>query len=94
MATDNGPLTTNIGFIGFTYVTGFVSSGIAYAERWNRRAAVTVTHTLVASGPNEAIEAHIDEGVARVSLDKYLKDANCRIFFRQPRGWTPELGAR
>jgi hypothetical protein len=83
-----------VGHIGFTFEPGIVSAGVAYAERWNRRGGVKVTHTLVVSAPDECIEAHIDEGVARVSMDKYLGDANCRIFFRQPRGWNPELGAR
>ena len=83
-----------IGYIGFTYVPGMVSAGVAFAERWNRHSQFKVTHTLVVSGADECIEAHIDEGVARVSLEKYLGDANCKIFFRRPRGWTPELGAR
>lgn len=82
------------GFIGFTFEPGIVSAGVAFAERWNRRGQTKVSHTLVVSGPDECIEAHLDEGVARVSLDKYLDDPKCRIFFRQPRGWNPELGAR
>jgi hypothetical protein len=84
----------NIGHIGFTYVPGITSTGVAFFERWHRLGPVQVTHTLIVSGPNECIEAHIDEGVARVPLDKYFRDPACRIFFRQPRGWTPELGAR
>lgn len=82
------------GHIGFTYVNGFVSTGVAYFERWHRRSPVRVTHTLVVSGPNECIEAHFDEGVAHAPLTKYLNDPNCRILFRQPAGWTPELGQR
>src|SRR5579883_2020255 len=93
--TGNPQLTTPaVGHIGFTFEPGIVSAGVAFAERWNRRGDIKVSHTLVVSGPDEAIEAHIDEGVARVSLDKYLLDPRCRLFFRRPRGWTPELGAR
>ena len=88
------PTDYDIGYIGFTYVPGVVSAGIAYAERWHRFGRVAVTHTFVVAGNNECIEAHIDEGVARVSLDKYLRDPACRICFRRPRGWTPALGAR
>jgi hypothetical protein len=88
------PIDYNIGHIGFTYVRGFTSAGVAYFERWHRLGPVQVTHTLVVSGDNECIEAHLDEGVARVSLDKYFDDPGCRIFFRRPRGWTPDLGAR
>ena len=82
------------GYIGFTRVSGMVSRGVAYFERWNRLGTIPVTHALVVSGENECIEAHIDEGVARVSLAKYFEDPGCRIFFRRPRGWTAELGGR
>lgn len=84
----------DIGHIGFTYVGGVVSSGVAYFERWNRIGAIRVTHTLVVSGDNECIEAHLDEGVARAPLTKYFNDPGCRIFFRKPRGWNPALGQR
>lgn len=93
-ATSNLQSEIPAGFIGFTFEPGIVSAGVAFAERWNRRGDIKVSHTLVVSGPDECIEAHLDEGVARVSLDKYLGDPNCRIFFRQPRDWNPELGAR
>ena len=53
-----------------------------------------VTHTFVVSVENECIEAHIDEGVARVPLTKYFADPTCQTFFRQPRGWNPDLGRR
>jgi hypothetical protein len=82
------------GYIGFTDADDVVSRGVAYFERRHRRGGVPVTHALVVSGDNEGIEAHIDEGVARVALAKYFKDPDCRIFFRRPRGWNPELGAR
>jgi hypothetical protein len=88
------PTDYNIGHIGFTYVPGFTSAGVAYFERWHRLSKIQVTHALIVSGDNECIEAHLDEGVARVSLDKYFNDPATRIFFRQPRGWTPELGSR
>jgi hypothetical protein len=83
-----------IGHVGFTFEPGFVSASVAFAERWNRRGDVKVSHTFVVSGPGECIEAHIDEGVARVSMDKYLLDPDCRLFFRRPRGWNAALGER
>ncbi len=82
------------GYIGFTYADGMVSRGVAYFERRHRRGGTRVTHALVVSGDNEGIEAHIDEGVARVALSKYFEDPGGRIFFRKPRGWNPELGGR
>lgn len=82
------------GYIGFTYTGGFVASSVAYFERWNRTGNLKVTHTFVVSGENECIEAHIDEGVARVPMKKYFADPACQIFFRQPRGWNPDLGRR
>jgi hypothetical protein len=88
------PADYDLGYIGFTCVPGVISAGIAYAEHWHRLGRVTVTHTFVVTGNNECVEAHIDEGVARVSLDKYLRDPRCRIYFKRPRGWTQPLGAR
>lgn len=82
------------GYIGFTYTGGFVAGSVAYFERWNRLGTLKVTHTFVVSGENECIEAYIDEGVARVSLTKYFAGPGCQVFFRQPRGWTPDLGRR
>ena len=83
-----------VGHIGFTYVPGLISTSVAYFERWHRHSPIRVTHTLIVSGENECIEAHLDEGVARAPLTKYLDDPACRIFFRQPLGWNPDLGAR
>lgn len=82
------------GFIGFTYTGGFVAGSVAYFERWNRTRGLKVSHTFVVSGDNECVEAHIDEGVARVPLTKYFADSACQVYFRQPRGWTPDLGRR
>jgi len=82
------------GYIGFTYTGGFVAGSVAYFERWNRLGKLKVTHTFVVSGENECVEAHIDEGVARVPLTKYFDGPSCQVFFRQPRGWNPDLGRR
>jgi hypothetical protein len=82
------------GYIGFTYTGGFVAGSVAYFERWNRSTGLKVSHTFVVSGDNECIEAHINEGVARVPLTKYFADPACQVFFRCPRGWNPELGRR
>lgn len=84
----------DMGYIGFTYTGGLLAAGVAYFERWNRASDIKVTHALVVSGESECIEAHIDEGVACVSMAKYFDDPECRIFFRRPRGWNPELGKR
>src|SRR5579872_716792 len=84
----------DVGCIGFTFAGGFVSTGVAWFERWNRLNGIQVTHTLIVSGEDECIEAHIDSGVARAPLAKYFNDPACRTFFRQPRGWTPALGRR
>jgi hypothetical protein len=76
------------GYIGFTYVGGRLSEGIAYFERWERLSDIRVSHTFVVSGPNECIEAHIDTGVARSTLSKYFDDPNTQVFFRKPIGLT------
>lgn len=82
------------GYIGFTYTGGFVAGSVAYFERWNRSTGLKVSHTFIVSGDNECIEAHINEGVARVPLTKYFADPACQVFFRRPRGWNPDLGRR
>ncbi|HEX3800042.1 MAG TPA: hypothetical protein VH413_15215 [Verrucomicrobiae bacterium] len=88
------PADYDTGYIGFTCAPGIAYAGIAYAEHWHRLGRVPVTHTFIVTGNNECVEAHIDEGVARVPLDKYLRDPACRTYFRRPRAWTPSLGAR
>lgn len=84
------------GWCGFTNTGGAVADGIAYGERWERGANKypAVTHAFICTGENEGIEAHLETGVARFDLRKYSMDKNCGLYFRQPRGWTPELGAR
>lgn len=91
----------NIGYIGFTNTGGGIADAIAYGERWERyklncRDVVepAVTHVFVCTGENAGIEAHLETGVAKFSLLKYSMDPNCKLYFRRPRGWTPELGAR
>ena len=33
-------------------------------------------------------------GLSRPTVSKYFNDPATHIFFREPRGWTPELGSR
>ena len=75
------------GYIGFTYYnTSVVSRGIAYMTRWARMSDIKVSHTLLVTGENKCIEAHIQNGVERSDLEKYFNDPNCQIFFRKPVG--------
>lgn len=78
----------DIGYAGFTFVGGAVSDGIAYFERWSRLSDIKVSHALTVSGPNECIEAHMGEGVARAPLSKYFDDPTTQIFFRKPKPWN------
>lgn len=85
--------TYDIGYLGFTRCFGFVSDAIAYGERWEREQAYPqVTHAFVVTGPGECIEAHEGTGVAKAQLAKYLTDPRTKVYFRQPRPWTPVIG--
>ncbi|MFN9622646.1 MAG: hypothetical protein ACK587_07425 [Cyanobacteriota bacterium] len=80
------------GYIGFTYTqSNILSLGIAYFTRWTRMHDIKVSHALVVTGPNECIEAHMEGGVKRTTLDTYFNNPSCQIFFRKPVGLTPEL---
>lgn len=80
------------GYIGFTYYnSSIISKGIAYITRWAKMSDIKVSHTLVVTGDNECIEAHIKNGVVRSDLDRYFNDPHCQIFFRKPIGLTDEV---
>lgn len=82
-----------IGYVGFTFASrSFVSNGIAFFTRWDRKSA-PVSHTFIVSGPNECIEAQ-GVGVVVSDLEKYFKDLRYLVAFKEPVGWTPELGER
>lgn len=81
----------DLGFLGFTFVGGTISKGIAYFERWERLSDITVSHCFVVTGPGECVEAHIDTGVAEAQLCKYFDDPNTQVFFRKPRSLTPKI---
>ena len=80
MPTPQFSLDYDVGDIGFTYLHGFVSAGIGWFEHWDRLGGIVVTHTFVASGENECVEAHLEEWVARAPLAKRSgTTTNCRI---------------
>ncbi|MFN9548200.1 MAG: hypothetical protein ACK6AD_14240 [Cyanobacteriota bacterium] len=82
------------GYVGFTYSqSNILSRGIAYFTRWQRMHDIKVSHTLVVTGENECIEAHMQGGVKRSKLDTYFHDEHCQIFFRKPNALTPPLAA-
>ena len=73
------------GYVGFTYSDpNFISKGIAYFTRWSRLSEIKATHTLIVSGEDECIEAHVQSGVRRAKLSDYFNDPQCQIFFRKP----------
>jgi len=85
----------NIGWIGFTRTyKSIMGDAIAYGERSELEASFPeVNHALVVIGAGECCQAHSGSGVAIGQLSEYLDDPNSRVYFRQPLGWTPELGA-
>ena len=82
----------NVGWIGFTRCSGLVSDAISYGERRERGEFPEVTHVLIAIGDSQCIEAHAGSGVSYAKLSKYLDDPATHVYFRQPIGWTPEIG--
>lgn len=89
-------LDYDIGWSGFTFAGGAISDGISYGERWERSGSKfpPVSHAFLCTGVNSGIEAHLETGVARFDLRKYSHDPNCKLYFRKPRLWTPDLAAR
>jgi len=86
-------VTYKQGYVFFTNTGDFVSNGVAYFESWRRMGDIKVSHVGIVTGDNEGVEAHIKTGVARCKLDKYVGGKN-KIFFRKPRYWSPDMGAR
>ncbi len=83
------------GYIGFTHSDkSVISAGIAHFTRWSRLSDIHVSHVLVVTGENEAVEAVADKGVIKIPLTKYFDDPHSRIFFRKPKKLPAELGAR
>jgi len=53
------------GYIGFAYYnTSIVSMGITYLTRWARMSDIKVSHTLLVTGENECVEAHLQNSNA------------------------------
>jgi hypothetical protein len=93
----------DVGWAGFTFTPKeIISEAIGYGERWEERSVgeaaalpyPAVSHAFICTGAGTGIEAHIDTGVAGFHLAKYTADTKCRVYFRKPRGWTPDLGKR
>jgi len=83
----------DIGYIGFTFCPGdIISEGIAYFS--DAETDIDVSHTLLVTGKNECIEAHIKNGVVVSTLSKYFNDPDCQIFFRKPVWLTHEIADR
>src|SRR5262249_28733522 len=51
-----------------------------------------VSHAFVVTGEDQAESAEA-KGVMAVRISDYLADRACRVYFRRPRAWGPELGA-
>ncbi len=83
------------GYIGFTYYNkSVISKGIAYMTRWAKMSDVKVSHTLLVTGKNKCIEAHIKDGVKHSDLKKYFDDPDCQIFFRKPVGLNKRIAKK
>lgn len=84
-----------IGYIGFTFNdSSMISRGIAYFTRWTRMSQIKVSHVLIVSGENKCVEALMGKGVVQQPLTKYFSKPHTHIFFRKPRRYTPDIGAR
>lgn len=84
----------DVGYIGFTYVSdSAISKGIAYFERWERLSDIPVSHVFVVTGNDCLVEAAWPS-VRRASISRYFAGAPTRVFFRQPRNWSPRMGHR
>jgi hypothetical protein len=86
----------DIGYVGFTFQgSSVVSKGISYFTRWEDLRSIPVSHALIVTGDNQCIEAvGTTDSVRIVPLTHYFEEPGVRISFRQPVGWTKELGQR
>ena len=84
--------TLNPGYLGFiTREHDALAEGIEWFERWT--AGLPFVHVFILSGPDEVVEAHAG-GVRRASLAaEYFNEPDCQVFIREPRYWTPAMGA-
>lgn len=82
------------GYIGFSFNTRApLSYGISYFQRWVRMSDIRVSHTFVVSGEDSCIEA-VAGGVREGPLGYYFNDPYIRVFFREPRDYTADMGRR
>ena len=84
----------NTGYVFFAHAHDVVADGIDFFERFGRARNLPVHHTGIVTGGDDLVEAHWRNGVQRARLSDYLNSTETLIVFRQPRGWTPELGQR
>jgi hypothetical protein len=71
-----------------------LSHGIAWFTRWDQMSQLPVSHVGFVAGPNSVIEATREKGVVETPIGNYFDDPHVHIYFRKPRGWTPDLGKR
>jgi hypothetical protein len=84
----------NKGYIGFTFDTADpVSHGIAYFQKWQRYQALSVAHCFIVSGRDSMIEATFPR-VREHHLDPIFQNPKRYVFFRKPKGLTPDIADR
>lgn len=82
------------GYVGFSFTGGSVlSCGITYFTRWDHMSDIKVSHTFIVRNATEVIEAE-PKGVVVNPIKPYFDDPHVKVFFREPRDYTDELGAR
>lgn len=85
----------DVGYIGFTRTFDRIGDAIAYGERWEQDKSVpSVNHVLIVTGDGTCVQAHIQDGVQKGLLSDYLTDSKSKVYFREPLGWSLDLGKR
>ncbi len=81
------------GYIGFEGTSRSpVHVGICWFTRHQQFRDAKVSHVFIVLDEDLCSEAHIKDGVCERGLAERFADPRKKIFFRKPRGWTPELG--
>lgn len=84
----------DVGWGGFVAHGGIIATGIEWFTRWWRTARTpAVDHVIGVTREGWLVEANAD-GVDDERLSEYFEAPAFTVYFRKPRGWTPDLGAR
>lgn len=83
----------DVGYIGFSFSdNSFISKGIVWFTRKAGVKDAKVSHTFIVKDERSVVEADFGGVVVKEDLLERFDRDHLHVFFRKPRGWTPERG--